>query len=677
MSDVDITTGDPYAAMVPMNIQSWERAWKRIEPRSRGDQMPGLKARVKDPLGMLAFQWLTGEFIGEDAGSPIRTRVSLKTSRITRFSRGFPGTAHLVKLYTDARPLEQEIEKVSFALSVTERIKIGQLCEQSVSNIADAEPFLNYLRSKYMFPMLTHEEETTVDDETKRFIKSMAGKVLDGQKLIEAHILKSDFDFSIIPGLSEEAINKIRPVIEQFVDTYEKMFGPLTTIQDADSAFKSESFEYESALQAPDPSNGDKDVVLLCDEHTGGDLDWYSFIVDSRQDSFLGQEQLAGEDRSVVQKEKSIEIIPTNIFFRGSPKTRWYEIEDRRVFTDSLAVQKTDLGTVFAMEFALLYANDWFTIPVPLEIGSLCRVKSLTVTDVFGEEHEIHQAGSEPEEDWRKSWNMFGMSMSDNNIVSNDFESRIVFRNAPWFFLPPTTTKKEESTEIEEVRFIRDDRANMAWAVEHTICNGLGKSFSGYEDYRDQTRRLKEKKDADRLAQLEAVQQELAAANTELEAAIQDAIDAGTPEALSEAVLAAQERVRLAVEALEALSLEETGSRAMPEFRLASSVPAHWIPYLPAHIPNSYREIMYRQGRMFHVEDNGIEEMYPKTQFLQRIGPEHTVNEETLSRAAISIKVKTARARWIDGSTKTWKYFLVSPGRGEGASGLKFDYLRE
>ena len=45
--------------------------WMRLEPRSRDASMQtSLQARIYDPLWLLARQWQTGEFEGDDSGSP-------------------------------------------------------------------------------------------------------------------------------------------------------------------------------------------------------------------------------------------------------------------------------------------------------------------------------------------------------------------------------------------------------------------------------------------------------------------------------------------------------------------------------------------------------------------------------------------------------------------------------
>jgi hypothetical protein len=57
----------------------------RLEPRCRSDSfMRGLGARTADPLWMLTRQWQVGEFIGEDAGSPIDIEVQYVTCPINK-----------------------------------------------------------------------------------------------------------------------------------------------------------------------------------------------------------------------------------------------------------------------------------------------------------------------------------------------------------------------------------------------------------------------------------------------------------------------------------------------------------------------------------------------------------------------------------------------------------------
>lgn len=44
------------------------------------------------------------------------------------------------------------------------------------------------------------------------------------------------------------------------------------------------------------------------------------------------------------------------------------------------------------MEFVIIHSNDWFIIPYEAKIGSLYRIDSLIVTDVFGGTTNIKHA---------------------------------------------------------------------------------------------------------------------------------------------------------------------------------------------------------------------------------------------------------------------------------------------
>ena len=64
--------------------------WTRIEPYTRLDDIEdGLQARLHDPLWLLARQWQTGEFQGEDAGTPVQARVRLERT----LADSLPGTS--------------------------------------------------------------------------------------------------------------------------------------------------------------------------------------------------------------------------------------------------------------------------------------------------------------------------------------------------------------------------------------------------------------------------------------------------------------------------------------------------------------------------------------------------------------------------------------------------------
>jgi hypothetical protein len=64
---------------------------------------------------------------------------------------------------------------------------------------------------------------------------------------------------------------------------------------------------------------------------------------------------------------------------------------------------------------------------------------------------------------------------------------------ASTLFLPPVLDQSLESPPVEEVHLLRDEMANMAWAVEHIVESKCGKPLNRHEAF--QARRQRQKGD--------------------------------------------------------------------------------------------------------------------------------------------------------------------------------------
>jgi hypothetical protein len=106
-----------------------------------------------------------------------------------------------------------------------------------------------------------------------------------------------------------------------------------------------------------------------------------------------------------------------------------------------------------------LGGNDWFVIPVELDVGSLYRTRSLVITDTFGIRTLIKSSSElgAPYSTWRMFQHSYlrgsGFTVPASNL----------------FFLSPSLLKSLEGQPIEEVLFLRDEMSNLAWAVERLI----------------------------------------------------------------------------------------------------------------------------------------------------------------------------------------------------------------
>ncbi len=163
-------------------------------------------------------------------------------------------------------------------------------------------------------------------------------------------------------------------------------------------------------------------------------------------------------------------MVPNHVTFRGMPNSRWWNFEDGNVDLGQLDTEHVDLAKMLVMEFALVYSNDWFVLPIQLPVGSLSKVTLLVVTDTFGERTLIKPT-LEQSPPQKQPWSMF--TISGNQQRSDHL------------FVPPTLDADStmEGATLEDVLFLRDEMAAMGWAVEEALQGPLDAPVDGYESY--------------------------------------------------------------------------------------------------------------------------------------------------------------------------------------------------
>ena len=101
--------------------------------------------------------------------------------------------------------------------------------------------------------------------------------------------------------------------------------------------------------------------------------------------------------------------------------------------------------------FAIGYANDHFVVPLDVAVGLIGRIDSLSVTDTVGRSVDVPH---------------ISVADAGRPRTFRLFEPSAVGARTGLFLLPPTLVQYVESAPLEEVRFLHDEGANLAWAVE-------------------------------------------------------------------------------------------------------------------------------------------------------------------------------------------------------------------
>jgi len=140
---------------------------------------------------------------------------------------------------------------------------------------------------------------------------------------------------------------------------------------------------------------------------------------------------------------------------------RWWQLEEAAVDFGAVAAAPTELLKLVLVEFATVFGNDWFEVPLgDLPTAALCRINSAVVTDTFGHRTELTPFGDGAGPDWR----MFELASRDG---SADAGGELLLLDA----LPMTL----ESQPAEEVVLLRDELANLAWAIERVVESRTGR----------------------------------------------------------------------------------------------------------------------------------------------------------------------------------------------------------
>jgi hypothetical protein len=411
------------------------RGWNRLEGRPRtADFQRSLRAEVRDPLWFLTRQWQYGEFEGEDAGSPIDARIGYHTAVFNTYEAG---EARLP--YDPGTPLEVRVEREPVPFDLTLHMQASRVFERLLKAEGHGSRLSDYVT---LFPLDYVTGVAGAHSADARAL-AQAGKqfLFDTSGLL--NVVRDGTHATRIAGLqnlttaeAHHLVDAGRLLLAWYERTYSQPDGE-------PSAWQPDRLAYGFGCSADEGA-----VRLSATNHRGGDLDWHAFDAVT-----------VATQPTATPAATALSFLPTTIRFAGMPSPRFWEMEDSRTDFGRLDVDKQDLAKMLLAEFILLYSNDWCVLPIELPVGTFTRIEGLLVTDVFGDQMLVRAADRGADSDWQR-WSMFRLE--------GDAADRM------GLLLAPTLTETVESPPIEQVEFLRDEMANMVWAVEHRVASKLG-----------------------------------------------------------------------------------------------------------------------------------------------------------------------------------------------------------
>jgi hypothetical protein len=545
--------------------------WHRLEPRVRGgDPAIGLRAAIHDPLWLLGRQWQMGELLGEDAAFPVAVRVETDEWPLTRFRPGDAGGTP-IDYAPSAMPLEVIVERepsraptLRLSLDAWTRLR-WLLAAAGQDGLAAA------LAAAHPLPA----PAVAIDAADAR-LRLLAGPGA-GDGLAIAAALASD------PGAVPA------DVVTAFLAWVQEQ-----SPKGAGECWLTDRLEYRFAVAG---STAVGEVTLTAPEYTGGGLDWHDLDIDG--DAAHALNAPATQPASTVAH-----LLPTRVSFAGMPAERFWQFEDATVNFGAVSAAAEDLGRLIAVEFATVFGNDWWQVPVAGRFGTLISVRSLVVRDSFGENVLIEPTDTAAATRASAPWRIF--RQTDEQLAAGAGPAPALL------LLAPVIAGALEGDAIEEVLLLRDEMANLAWAVERIVEGADGRPRNRSIEYGSR---------------------------------------------------------------LTAAPAPSLASPAQLVFVLQTAVPEHWIPLVPVRDPKNpvaTAAIVLQRGSLL-TQDGSMRPITAQGVLLEpKISPWY-FHEEEVPRAGLRITRLPSVARWLDGTPYAWISRRVTAGRGEGSSGLRFD----
>jgi hypothetical protein len=415
--------------------------WIRLHPESLDDTLAtSVQARIHDPLWMLGRQWQFGELRHDAGATPVDVRIEGTSAPLARLRGGAAADAAgaSVAVKPTATPLETLVEREAVPETGSENLRLRVESGLHLLRMLRAAA----LQSRVAFwiqqcPFVV-PDAALLDDEAREWLELVDGHVPDGGELAAA--IKA----RLAPGGSTPPIGAAETAILQSWLSWAS--ARFDTPAGGPSTWDPTHMEYGFSIAGLGATG---EAPLTAPEYVEGRLDWYNF---EHATGTLGVTGQATPRRSFR--------IPAPLDFAGMPNPRFWTFEDPSVRFDILDVlARPDAdpspATLMVLDFALSYSDDWFLVPMVLDAWTIFEATTVAVTDVFGDVTIANPPDGR--------WNLFRLDTTSNPPGL----SRLYLAAGP--------TQAVEGPALEEVHFLPDEAANVAWAIERVVPQSLGR----------------------------------------------------------------------------------------------------------------------------------------------------------------------------------------------------------
>ena len=419
----------------------------RLEPQSvSGDPQPGAIAAVADPLWMVGRQWQLGELLGEDVGTPVSVHVTSRSLPMTAWAPAgrMDGTDLLVdkpvwRPWPEGAVLDELVEhvpRIGVVDGLRWRAETGAQLLESLQDggCGDAADLLLEAHPLTLAPDPS-DPDGSLDPSAERLFLVLDGTVPDGAQARAA--LEEGTPSWVSAAASPDTAAGLAAAWLSWVSGAPGAGGAWTTTR----------LEHRFRLRFGQGGTGDS-AVLQATGFGAGSVRWHHL-------EWLegATATLDGDADLPVAQDVTDVMLATPLRYPGMPASRYWQLEEASVDVSLIEAQPHDLARLCLAEFALVTGDDWLIVPVDGRVGALNQVREVSVTTTFGEVVVIPEDGAQRR---LRGFRMYEVTSAQGGSLLG-------------VVLPPVAHSPLVGDAVEEVAFVRDEQANMAWGVERIV----------------------------------------------------------------------------------------------------------------------------------------------------------------------------------------------------------------
>ena len=326
-------------------------SWQRIEAATVDPDLDqGLEARIADPYWLLARQWQSGEFGGEDAANPLF--MSIRGRWVPLDSVRIGGRPTDPQTDLDA-PLEPVVEREPVRggpSGARVAAELGQLLLRALAAAQIPVKWRTDLRAAHPVRLPPTTVSTPRAGAGSSCSRGSASTASPSAR-------RSPRTPCCRPCRRWPPRRRVRNKLDNVGRAWLPIALGAFSEPGGQRAWAPSRMEYRFTVGATTASGP---VELSADGYGGGRLEWYHF--DWKSGAGFAVDEPDASDHSA-------ELLPAPLRFRGMPASRFWEFENRDVYFGGVDAAPEDLARLAVAGYATLYGDDWYVIPIRLRRG--------------------------------------------------------------------------------------------------------------------------------------------------------------------------------------------------------------------------------------------------------------------------------------------------------------------